>query len=511
MSLLRRLSRSPASLTVAASYLAFASTAIWGLVTIPIVVAFLTKEELGLWAVVNAFLQYLVWMDLGIGPATGRMMADSVASRNQIEINRWWTATRAVLFLQGAIIIILGLLLVPLFLRLLDIPHDLHADARWLLIGGILTTGLSLPMRGAPGLLTAQNRFYWVPFLQVFTPWFNLLVFYLLLRKGMGLKAYIWAMAASQALTWMFFTALILAGPDRPRMDIKGIERNRFGRLFKLSGNMTVAGLTDTILNSLPAMLIARLGGLGMVPIYHFSWKGPLLASGLVQRTYQSFYPSLQRLHVTNQKKTFKERHREIGKLTLGIGLIASGLVLAFNTVIVQSLAGPQYYIGPYGNIGFALAMITFPLSGIFRILLLISGDLGKDSIVSLFRLFAVGIFAYLLWKPCGLVGLAMLFALAPLCTGAYGYFRGTRGCGCKAHEISGNIALLALASMALVIVIGTLIGGLSQTGGPLLQLPGRSITLPPLSNIFLSLIPSCVGTVLLVQSTRALFKRRAR
>jgi len=494
MTLLKRLSRSPASRTAAASYVAFASTAIWGLVTIPIAVAFLDPIELGLWAVVNAFLHYLVWMDLGVGVATGRLIADSVVARDQPEINRWWTATRAVLVVQGLVIIAIGLSISPLILRFLNAPPELASDARWLLIGGILITGLSLPMRGAPGLFTAQNRFYWVPAISIFTPWVNLLVFFLLLRQGLGLKAYVWAMATSQAATWLAFTALILTGPDRPRTDFSGVNRNRFGKLFKLSGNMTVSGLSDTILNSLPAILVARLGGLASVPVYNFSWKGAYLFASLVQRTYQSFYPSLQRQYVTGDIEGFKIKHHNIGMVTLGIGLIAAGCILACNTLVVQLLAGSDFYIGAFGTIGFALAMLTIPMSGYYRILLKISGNLGKLSVISLLQLAFFAIVSIVAWETFGPAGVAIVFAFTPLGKGIYGYLRGTKACGCRLHEISGYVALYSLASMALVILIGFILLYLPQTGEFSLEIPGRLIVFPPFKSILIGFIPSILG-----------------
>lgn len=507
MRILKRLKKSPASRTAAASYLAFASTAIWGLVTIPIAVAYLQPEELGLWTVVNAFIGYLVWMDFGVGSATGRMMADAVATRNQSEINRWWTATRVVLVVQGLFITIIGLFFIPLILHFLNIPSNLREDAIWLLGGGILITGLSLPMRGATGLLTAQNRFYWVPLLQSFLLWVNLAIFYILLREGLGLKAYIWAMAVSQACTWIAYSTLIIIGPDRPRVDLSGITRPRLGKLFKYSGNLSVSGLSDGILRSLPAILIARLGGLTTVPIYNFSWKGPMLASSLVQRTYQAFYPGMQRLFVSGKIEELRLKHQAVGMLTLGISSVAAGMMLAFNTLIVQMLAGSSFYAGPAANTAFALAMVTIPMCGLFKILLLISGDLGKISLVSLAQLTFFTAATLLLWPVFGLAGVAFAFAITPLIKGAYGYFRGTRGCGLSRNAISKNVAIATIAAMALVLTCGTITTFMPWQSGWIVTIQGRELNIPPLTTLAVALIPTAIGAALITASAKALFR----
>ncbi len=503
MTLFKRLSKSPASRTAAASYVAFVSTAIWGLVTIPIAVAFLNPVELGLWTVVNAFLHYLVWMDLGVGSATGRLMADSVAARDQPEIDRWWTVTRAVLVIQGFIVIAIGTSLTPLILPFLNVPAELLSDARWLLIGGVLITGLSLPMRGVPGLLAAQNRFYWVPAISIFTPWINLLAFFILLRHGLGIKAYIWAMAAGQAATWLAYSSLIHAAPDRPRISLSGISRERFGRLFKLSGNISVAGLADAVFKSLPAILIARFGGLATVSVYNFSWKGPMLGSSLVQRTYQSFYPSLQRLHVTGKRDEFLVKHRSIGMLTLGISLSAAGMVLAFNNLMVQVLAGEKFFAGPAVNTAFALAMVTIPMSGFFLILLLISADLGKLSLVSLAQLVLFTVATLALWPAFGPVGVGFAFVVAPLLNGSYGYFRGTANCGYPRHGISKDVAIATLGAIILVILCGAIGSFMPWHGGWQFNIPGRELMIPPLATIAVNTIPAVFGLVLVMHSAR--------
>jgi len=492
-SLRKRLKNSRAFRTAAASYLAFISTAVWGLVTISVAVSYLTKEELGVWTVVSAFLGYLVWMDLGVGGATGRMMADSVAQRDRDEINRWWTATRAVLFCQGCLIAIIGLLLAPTLITFLNVPTNLIEEARWVFMSGAIITGLSLLMRGAPGLLMAQERFYWVPLLQAVTPWLNLAVFYLLLRAEYGLRAYLWALAASQAATWIAYYLLIRQSPDRPRYDRTGFERSRFRRLFGFSGNLTVIGLIDTMMATLPALMIARLGNLSSVPIYNFSWKGPLLLSGLVGRTYQSFYPGLQRLYVSGQTESFRKKHEQVGKITLGISLIAAAGVLSCNSMLVHFLTGGGFYIDEYGNLWFALAMITIPISGYFRILMPISGNLGKNAAISVFKLLVTLGLGLFLWSEFGLTGIAAAFAFAPLFNGVYGYFRGTVNCGYARHQISHKIAIQAIISGILVIIIGTIIANIPPDGPSIILLDAR-LLIPSWQTLVLASVPLNVG-----------------
>ncbi|MGD9420065.1 MAG: lipopolysaccharide biosynthesis protein [Verrucomicrobiota bacterium JB025] len=508
LSVCKRIRRSRASLNAAASYLAFFSNAAWGLAAIPIAVSFLEPRQLGLWTVVNACLSYLMWMDLGIGNATGRIMADSVAKRDKPEISAWWTTTRAALFTQSAILLLIGLPLVSPLSHMLNVPPELSNDARWLLFGGVIITAVGLTLKGVPGLLTSQHRFHWIPLISAVTPWINLTVFYSLLAAGFGLKSYIFGLAIGQLFTWAAYWGLVWTSSDRPTFSSEGLRLWRYKKLFALSGNMTISGLSDTIIASLPAMIISRMGGLAMVPIYNFSWKGPFMAAGMVSRTYQSFYPGLQRLHVQGERQHFADHHAKAGLLTLGGSLVFAGGILMANTLLVQLLAGEKFYAGSLANMWFAASAVTIPISGFFRILLPISGSMGKQSLVALFKL-AVGIvLGSLLWRLCGLPGIASVFVLLPLFNGVYSYFRGTRGCGYRPHELSGSVALGGIASILLVLVCGWAISHTSGSMGEF-QLNGKTLTLPSAATVALAAIPVTIGTTIALCALKRLFSNQ--
>jgi len=268
-----------------ASYFAFFSTAVCGFMSIPVAVAYLSKDQIGLWALVNSIVTYLIWMDLGVGSATGRKMADAVAAKDHEEIDKWWTATRAALLMQATAMVCVGLACMPLFIRMFQIPSAMEGDAKMILAGSIFITGFSLPLRGVPGLLTAQERFHWIPLGQGITPWLQLGVFWWMLNEGFGIKSYLASMAATHFSTWAYYYVLVTTSEQKPRWNRKGLERSRFKSLFSFSLNISFVGLIEAILTSLPALLLSRFAGLSAVPLYTFTGKAAALVTSLVRRT----------------------------------------------------------------------------------------------------------------------------------------------------------------------------------------------------------------------------------
>jgi len=487
-----RLKQSRSVWNLSASYFAFFSTSLWAVLSIPIAVKYLDSKEIGLWAVASAFTGYLGWMDFGISHAIGRLIAPAVAEGDQDEINSWWTTANLALYAQALLLLGFGSVLVPFFIDLVGIEENLRDAAYWLFYSGVFIAATNLPLRGVPSLMTAQERFHWVPLVQGLVPWVGLVVFYLFLKDGWGVKSYTFALIAGQVVSWICYSILVRTGPNQPKWDRQGLNKQRFKRLFSFSGNLMVLGFIDTVTATLPTMLLARLGGLGMVPVYNFSSRGPMLASGLVSRTYQAFQPGWQRSFVAGNLEEFKRRHRTAGYLTLGSATCGAGATLAFNPMLVEFLAGGSYFAGSLATAWFAAGIISLPMGSYYQSLLTLSGSLGKAALffsAKLLLAFAAALFA---WFSFGMAGVAAVFALLPLVNGIYGYVAGTRRCGFKPNEVSPVVGLLTLLMILSTVVAGWVSDSLGDWTKSLWIL-GKEIHVPTM----LGLAPSAFMIVL--------------
>lgn len=507
--IVKRLTGSQAARNAAASYFSFFSVSLWGLLSIPIAVAYLDKEQLGLWAVVNVVLSYLIWLDLGVGTATGRLIAKPVADRDQSEINRWWSATRAVLYAQAVLVVVIGLALVPAIVSLISPSDAYKRDTVEIMVGGVLLTAVFFPIRGIPGLLTAQQRFHWVPLIAGLAPWANLLVFYVLLKAGWGLRAYIAALAASQMATMFAYMWVLKCGPDRPQWDRSGITRMRFSALFGYSSKLTVVSIVEAVVKSLPTMIIARAGGLALVPVYDFASKVPMMGYSLASRTYQSFYPALLRLHVKEQHSAFETRFRILGRLTLGIGTAGAAVLLVTNKSLVTFLAGPEFFPGAATNVWFAVSLVTYPLTGLFVMLIILSGELAKIAWIYLAKIVLAVVLGYFAWTVSGMVGIAALFTGLPLVGAVYGYTHGGRLCGTSTMQLTcRRMSGLAGFCAGLVIVSGYLSAAYAGNELPI-QLLGRETVIPSFVEMGFASVPLAAGLWLSITALSSLFRMK--
>lgn len=501
-----RLRTSRAARNATASYLAFFSSAACSLFSVPLAVQFLAKDQIGLWLVLSQVTAYLLWMDLGVGGATGRKMADAVAARDQDEIDRWWTAIRGTLIVLGLATILVGFALIPVLLGFLDISNELRGDAIWLLLSSVIICGVSMPMRSVPGLLTAQERFHWIPLGQAVIPWISLITFALLLNNGVGLLSYLWATALAQFCNWIYYFALVRTSPQKPRWSSEGFSRKRLKSLFGYSINLSVIGFMDAVLISLPALILAKLGGLAMVPPYAFTGKGPFLIGGIVRRTMHAFYPRLLMLYVSGDQQAFLRKFREVSYLTVAVGAIAAGVVLAGNRAFIEVIAGVEFYAGHAVLLWFCVGTITVPLAGLFLSLLQFAGKMGKSGIASILQVVVAGAAAIFLYNHFGLSGVAASFAVIPILYGSYCCVIGARECGFSVGELCGP-ALVSASVLIITILAAAWMVKAFPDPGPTMEFLGRVVRLPGRSEVMAGGTLVIVGLLFVVRiSAKAFF-----
>ncbi|MFD2255857.1 lipopolysaccharide biosynthesis protein [Luteolibacter algae] len=502
----QNLKNSHAARNAAASYLAFASSAVCGLVSIPIAVSYLNKTQMGLWSIVFTIVGYLLWLDLGIGNATGRKIAAAILADDQREINRWWTLSIGVLALLGGVMFLASLFLSPFLTGLLNIPSEYTGDTLWLFLGMTAVSAVGMPFRAYPGLLIAQERFHWVPLVQALMPWLQLGCFWGLLSLGFGVRSYFPALAFSQATGWVIYVWKVHGKGFRIRIDFSGWTKSRFHELFSYSSSLAVIGIVESVLQSLPALLLARLGGLPLVPVYNLTNRGPGMLHSVAQRTTYAFFPNLQKLYVSGKIDLFGDKFRKVNQLGVWVGLIGAGGIIAGNRPLVCWLAKLDFYAGGWTNLWFACWMITFPFVNGISDLFQLAGKMGKTAGFAMLELPLGVALCWMGFHFGGMPGIAAAFALLPLLVRApYSLYAGPRFCGFKTWSVCGNAVVALIVGLSLI-----LIGGAWSASGSeateAFDILGRTTYLPTFRELAVGIIAIALGSI---QAIRCLLKIR--
>lgn len=505
MRLLQQLKRSRAARIAGLSYAAFGCNSFCTLVSIPLAVAFLGKEQIALWTLISQFVGYLLWMDFGVGEAVGRKIADPIAAGDSRETDSWWTLIIGVLGIQGLLVMAAGAALWPWWVGWFEIDTALRPDAAWLYVAAIVLAGISMPMRAYPGMLLAQQRYAWVPGAQCLSPWVQLGVFVLCLRAGLGVKSYLFGMLARLITDWAVLLFAVHRGPLRVRFRSGAFTRQRSTSLFRYSGSVALIGFTHALTQSLPSLLLGRLGGLLLVPVYHFTARVPEIMANLSVRTTYAFYPAIQAHLIASERTPFLHKFRAVQRLGIALGMAVAGIVLCFNQSILTWLAAPDFFAGSHVNIWFAVAAISMPYTRSLHHLLQHSGEMGKSGWLSILTVMLGSLVAWHAYPSHGMVGIAAAFILLPLLIDApYAAIRGSRNCNFTLKTACGPGILALLTSITLVLILGYWTSHGSSPHPPITVF-GRPTVLPA-TREWISLATLCtIGVTLAIRQLHAI------
>lgn len=507
MSVLSRLRTSKVAKNSLSAYFTQFSTLICGLATIPVLVRFLSKEEIAIWVLASTMNAYMSLFDLGIGDSIGRKIAGAVTSGEQTEINRWWSVSLAVLALLALIILSIGLALTPFFGGVLNISGAQAELANQVFAWMVVITALSMLSRGMGGILVAQERTHLSLLVQALSAWVNLFLVISLLYMGLGLFACVLAFAARMLVIWILHGVLIRSGPNPPEWDAKGLDLGRVKSLFCFSISFSFTVLVDVALSAIPPLALAKFGATASIPALAFSGRAPTLLANVANRTVWAFYPGMLQLQLAGRTVEMSGKHRRTSLMGFAIALFVAGGILAFNRSFVAILADESFYVGDAANAVLAMIVIITPTSHLFRCFLSLGGTMGKVIPVSLGSTGLSVVLSWLGYRTFGLPGLLVPLFLPVIALGVYGWFHGLKSCGIPRSSMS----LVGLYSALAACVLLCLPAWMEQFQLPTLhkiEWMGRIIPLPSYPELAVFLVCCAVSACIafkLFKSLRAI------
>ena len=448
----RTLSSGP-FLNLAGGYFSFASLAICGLVSLPVAVHFLDKERIGLWNLISQLAGYLLFLELGVGAAAGRMLAGPLAANEQGGIDRAWSTILSILALQGLLIAAAGCAMNFWLVDCFKISSTLAGDAQFIWVGLTLMHAMTFPLRAYAGALLCQERFHWTLFISGCVPWINLAGFVIMLSLGWGLRSYVFAAFAVNLTQFVLLRRLLRHGPHRLRYHPSHTNWQTAKPILVYSISIMFWSVAPAIVGSIPSMVLSRTCGLESVSLYIVTFRVPQMAALLALRSYHAFFPKLQNLFVTAQRERFLQYYRVATVLSLwmtGLGLV---LALLVNRYAVALLSRPDYYAGDWTTFWFALGFIVMALGDHLGTLFIIAGKAKLVSLALLLEVALMFVFSSLLCPRFGTAGVAAALAVTPLLV-RIPYFSlvGPRTCSFRLGELYGTAAMGVAAAVLMII-----------------------------------------------------------
>ncbi len=323
--------------TLASGYLSLAAASVYTLVSVPLVLHFLTKLEFGLWALMFQIAGYLALIDFGMSPAVARLL---IEEKDRPESGAYGSLIQTgflVNVAQGFLILSTGLLLAPIFSNLLRIPADLRSQFDSLIRWQCAITGATFATRIFRHILYAHQRNDIINYSQTAMFLTQLGVLWVALQAQSGVFSILWMNAFALVFTvlinyWNCLHLKLLP----PRHAWGKPQWTRFKELFGYSKDVFLLHLGAQLITASQSVIISRTLGLTAVAVWVVGTKVFTMLGTLIYQFFDFSAPAFSEMIVRGERERLRARFSGILVISETIGGIAAVIYAASNSTFVS-------------------------------------------------------------------------------------------------------------------------------------------------------------------------------
>jgi O-antigen/teichoic acid export membrane protein len=312
-------------------------------VTTPVLIAGLGTDAYGVYALVLVLVGYFAFLDLGLGTATIRHLAQHAGSGDRDALERTLrTAVSAYLVLGAAGATAIALSASVLVDALFDVPGGLRGAATTALFLAAVGFAVNMPLAVLGAVPNALQRIDLANALNVVLATLGAGGAVALVASGYGLEAILgWSVCLS-GVAFVAFHRLarrLLPGVSfRPGFDRAALrDLTSFG-LLKFANQLSV----QTVYH-LDKVLVAALVGVGAVAFYVVPVSVAQRLTGLVATVSTAFLPAATQLQAAGDRERFRELYLRSERVVALVALPVGVLLVVFAEPILDLWLGAEF------------------------------------------------------------------------------------------------------------------------------------------------------------------------
>src|SRR5437773_539690 len=449
-----------------------------GVATIPVIIRNLGEERFGLLGLIWAILGYFGVLDLGLGRATTKFVAEYLARGDTVRLPQVATLSVASQTALGAVGGVALALLTPLVVdRLLGVPTVLRGEAR----GALLVVSLSVPFvvlsLSLRAILEAAQRFDLVTLIRTPTSAAVFLIPAVAARFGARLPGIVVLLLLVRIAACWVTAALI------PRA-IPGFRWTLVPRwqtlrpLLGYGGWVSVSNVVSPLLVYLERFLLAALAGVAAVAYYTAPYEAVtrllILPAALAGALFPALSATGRRLAALGGASHEQFLGRPLRFLLLTLAPLVVLLIVCAGPLLTLWL-GPAY--AARSTTAFSILAVGVLVNGLAFIPYAYLLGRGRPDLPAKFHLLELPLYVLAGWqliRALGVVGAALAWALrviadaALLATAVWRLTRVSpvRLLGARGARAAGAVAALAAAGAACVVLAPGALARILCAGG---------------------------------------------
>lgn len=362
-----------------AGYVSTLANLIYTVVSVPLALHYLPKEEFALWALTVQIGGYLMLLDLGMSVSVSRFLADHKDSMQDGEYGKILRTGFWIFTVQAIGLAIFGCGLALLLPGWLEIPPSLKGKFQVLTMGQslILSLGLALRIKTTP--LWAHQRTditHWAAAANLLT---SLGVMGLGFSFGWGVYSFLAGSLVGSFWTWFLpWAACVRLNYFPCQQKAAGFDRDLFIRMFRFGKDVLIMQLGGLLCAGSQIILVTKLLGLEAAATFSVATKTFTMSQQLLGRILESSAPGLTEMFVRGDRLRFIQRFYQTVVVVAAFALVAATFIILSNRVFVNFWTHGKVNWALEGDIWLGILLIasmtTRALQGAFGM----SGDLSK-------------------------------------------------------------------------------------------------------------------------------------
>ncbi len=335
---------------------------ITSLLSVPLALVYLSKEEFGLWALALQINGYLSLVDIGMTGAIGRYLADHKDDVNGNGFTEHFATGSCVFLIQAILVAFLGVIFSEYAPKLLSIQSELTEEFTLLLRILCLITGLSIAFRAFGAPLWAFQRMDVVNIaaligliVQFFSMWLGF-------HLGYGVLSFAFASVLPTIIAPIFYVVACKKNSYYPTCKDWFIPKwSVFLEMFHYGKDSMLLSIGSQMVNATQITIISRILGLNAAASFSIATKLYGLITMLIHKIIESAAPGLAEMFVRGERELFIKRYWDIIAITLALSTIGAVAIVVGNSVFIEIWTGGKITWSLTGDIllGFMIILTS--------------------------------------------------------------------------------------------------------------------------------------------------------
>ncbi|MGD0351479.1 MAG: oligosaccharide flippase family protein [Verrucomicrobiota bacterium] len=310
---------------VASSYVLLAATALYSLASIPVALYYLDKERFGLWALMSSLVGYLSLIDAGMSGSAARLIIDHKDDRDGGHYGSLIKTGWLVFLVQGAIILVAGLVFANSFARLLAIPTELQSEFIHLVYLQCGVVALSFATRVFSLILSAHQRMDLVNYTGILSLMVNFAALWLFFHFGFGVLSLAWAaLCATVTVVVCQWLACEVFKLFPGRGGWGRASWSSFKEIFAFGKDVFLVSVGTQFIMASQIIVITRMLGLEAAAIWSVGLRVFSLVSQVIWRISDMSGPAFAEMMVRGETSRLRERYATVAVLTASLSGFAA-------------------------------------------------------------------------------------------------------------------------------------------------------------------------------------------